>query len=74
MPFHNRYRLRPTQKEIDAYLEVLEQELSQHRVSTAARQAPVPIEAHRSDPHSLLWFLLMIGIGFFVWLLSMISY
>jgi hypothetical protein len=74
MPSHNRYQQRPTQQEIDAYLHALEHELTLGRVPTSARQAPVPIETRHSDPHGLLWLLLMIGVGFFVWLLWMIDY
>jgi hypothetical protein len=74
MPLHNRYQQRPTQREVDAYLEALEHELSQHRVPTNAPETPVQIETRDSGPYGLLWLVLLVGIGFFVGLLWIISY
>ena len=74
MPSYNRYQQRPTPQEIDAYLEVLEHELTQGRVPMNAPRASAPIAKRCSDSHGLRWLLLMIGVGFFVWLLWMIDY
>ena len=74
MPSYNRYQQRPTPQEIDAYLKVLEHELTQGRAPMNAPRASAPIEKRCSDLHGLLWLLLMIGGGFFVWLLWMIDY
>jgi hypothetical protein len=74
MPSYNRYQQRPTPQEIDAYLQVLEHELAQRRVPMNAPRASAPIEKRCSDLHGPLWLLLMIGVGFFVWLLWMIEY
>jgi hypothetical protein len=74
MPSHKRYQQRPTPQEIEAYLQTLEYELRQGRVPMNARQTSTPTEKRPSDSHGLRWLLLMIGVGFFVWLLWMIDY
>jgi hypothetical protein len=74
MPSYNRYQQRPTPQEIDAYLQALEHELAQRRGPMNAPRASAPIEKRCSDLHGPLWLLLMIGVGFFVWLLWMIEY
>jgi hypothetical protein len=73
MASHERYQQR-TPQEIEAYLQTLEYELRQGRVSMNARQTSAPTEKRTSDSHGLRWLLLMIGVGFFVWLLWMIDY
>ena len=74
MPSHKRYQQRPTPHEINAYLQVLEHELTQGRVPMNVPRALAPIEKRCSDSRGLRWLLLMIGVGFFVWLLWMIDY
>jgi len=68
MPSYKRQQ-RPTPQEIDAYLQSLEHELRQGRVTASPRQPSVQIETRHSDPNALLWLLCIMGIGFFVWLL-----
>jgi hypothetical protein len=74
MSLDNHYQQQPTQEEVDACLDALEHEVSQHQVPRPSRQAPALREAPRSDPGGLLWFLLLVGIGFLAWLVSMMRF
>ena len=52
------------------YLDALENEVPQNRAPTQPRQAQRLREESRADPGGLLWFILLVGIGFFAWLVS----
>lgn len=74
MSVDNHYQQQPTQEEVDACLDALEHEVSQHQVHRPSRQERVLREGPRSDPGGLLWFLLAVGIGFLAWLVSMMRF
>jgi hypothetical protein len=74
MSLDNHYQQQPTQKEVDACLDALEHEVSQHQVPRPSSQEPVLREGPRSDQDGLLWFMLVVGLGFLAWLVSMMRF
>ena len=74
MSLENHYQQQPTREEVDACLEGLEYEVSQHQAPAHPRQARGLREERRSDPGGLLGFILLVGIGFLAWLVSMMRF
>lgn len=74
MGLNNHDQRQPTQEEVDACLDALENEVPQNRAPTQPRQAQRLREESCADPGGLLWFILLVGIGFFAWLVSTMGF